>query len=552
MPRAVKKYYIAQNKFPKSFFSEILGLIGGSLSDNYQITKRTGVISFFTLISRFSGLARDAVVAFFFGTSLAADAFYMAFTIPNLLRRFVAEGALTIAFIPIFSAEKKRSEEGAKALFNAAVSYQLTFLIFITALGIVVAPWLVRVIAAGFESDPVKFQLTIDLTRAIFPYIILVSLAALVMGVLNSCKKFAASAYAPVFLNIGLILGAVFSQQFDPPIYGLVFGVLLGGLMHLAVQLPDLLRLGYRPRITFAPHPELKALLGLMLPAAYGAAVYQINVIVIRFFASYLPEGAVSYLWYGNRLYEFPIGVFAIALATAIQPSLADFAAEKDWEKFKQTLHYGIRLSLYIAVPAMVGLAVLAHPIVRILLERGAFDAAATTGTATVLIAFAVGLPFLAIVRLLVPAFFALKESKKPVTFATVTVAINIAVSWALIGPYQYAGLAMAISISSVVNAFLLLIALRRKLGLLGLKKVALSGLKTILASGLMGGCLLYVVHYGHWLRVDHSKWIQLGELTLAVIGGGIFYFFVTRLLGCQEATELWGLFKRKSRRSLF
>lgn len=519
------------------------------MSENHQVTKRTGVIAFFTLLSRIAGLARDAVVAFFFGTSMAADAFYMAFTIPNLLRRFTAEGALTIAFVPIFTAEKKRSEEGAKLLLNAAFSYQLTFLILITGVGICAAPAILRLIAAGFAADASKFALTVDLTRLLFPYIIFVSLAALVMGVLNSCKKFAAPAYAPIFLNIGLIGGAVFSSRFDPPVYGLAVGVLFGGLMHLAAQIPDLRRLGYRPKISFKPHPELKALLGLMLPAAYGAAFYQINVVVIRFFASFLPEGAVSYLWYGNRIYEFPIGVFAIALATALQPTLSDFAAEKKWGRFKETLAYGMRLSLFISLPAMFGLAVLSEPVIRVLLERGVFDATATHATATALSLFAIGLPFLAFARLLVPAFYALQDAKKPVLLASVAVGVNVLSAWWLVGPLHHNGLALAVTISSAVNAVLLLIALRLKIGLLGLRKTVLSASRSFFVSGMMGGLLFYGIQSGFLLSADQAKWMQLLHLLGAVFGGILFYFIVTRFFGAEESKELLQLLKKRVKR---
>lgn len=516
------------------------------MSENLAVAKRTGIIGFFTLISRISGLFRDAVVAYFFGTSAAADAFYMAFTLPNLLRRLVAEGALTISFVPIFSKELKRSEEGAKLLSHQAFSYLTVVLIFLTAMGIAFAPFILKVMAAGFQADPEKFSLTIYLTRLLFPYLIFVSLAALVMGILNSFKKFGSPAAAPIFLNLGLIVGAVLSPYFHPPVIGLVAGVLGGGLMQLIVQFPDLKRLGFLPKINFKIHPELKSLLGLMLPAAYGAAVYQVNVIILRFFASYLPEGAVSYLWYANRLFEFPMGVFAIALATAILPTLSDFAAEENWEKFRDSVNYGLRLNFLITIPAMIGLIVLAHPIVRILLQRGAFQPGATEGTASALIAFAVGLPFLGLVRLSVPAFYALKDGKSPVLFASVAVFVNLVLARWWVGPFGHVGLALALSVASLANAIGLSFWLRRRIGSLGGTSISRVCFQSLFAAGFMGLALWYPQQAGWWLSIQSSLWFQGMELFLSLIVGVVIYFGIAKGIGCPEVTAAWKLFRQK------
>lgn len=509
------------------------------MSEQRQITKRTGIIGGLTLVSRISGLIRDAVIAFFFGTTAAADAFYMAFTIPNLLRRLVAEGALTISFVPIFSAELKKSRESAKILSDQAFTYLTLLLVLLCVAGIYFSPSIVKVIAAGFADDPDQFSLTIKLTQLCFPYLIFVSLAALAMGLLNSLKKFASPAAAPIFLNFGLIGGAVASLWVQPPVYGLALGVLAGGLMQLAVQLPDVRRLGFFPKINFQVHPELKSLLGLMLPAAYGAAVYQLNVIVIRFFASYLPTGAVSYLWYANRLFEFPMGVFAIALATAIQPTLSDYAAEKDWDKFKETLNYGLRQNFLITIPAMVGLIVLAHPIVRVLLQRGAFDPIAAQGTAEAMIAFAVGLPFLGWVRLIVPAFYSLKDSKTPVVMASVAVFVNIALSWWWVQLWEHIGLALAVSVSSLVNAWGLALAMRRKIGPFGGRSCLRVICQSSLAGIVMGLLLWWGQSKGVWLEAGNSLWLQGVQLLLSVSVGIIVFFLVAKLVGCHEASEV-------------
>lgn len=515
------------------------------MSERRQIARRTGLIGGWTLVSRISGLVRDAVIAFFFGTTAVADAFYMAFTIPNLLRRFTAEGALTIAFVPIFTKELKRSREEAKTLCDQSFTYLSLILIGITALGVGLSPWIIQGVAAGFQDNPEKFDLTIRLTRLCFPYIFFVSIAALVMGVLNSLKKFGAPAAAPIFLNLGLIGGAVLSLWVEPPVYGLAFGVLTGGFMQGMVQIPDLRRAGFFPRLNFGIHPELRSLLGLMLPAAYGAAVYQLNVIVIRFFASYLETGAVAALWYANRLFEFPMGVFAIALATAIQPTLSDHAADAAPEKFKATLNDGLRQNFLITIPAMAGLIVLAEPIVRVLLQRGAFDPVSAKTTAQALTAFAVGLPFLGFVRLIVPAFYALRDSKTPVVMATLAVAVNVVLCWWWVKTWEHIGLALAVSASSLVNAAALFWAMRKKIGRFGGRAVVRVAFQSSLAALVMGLCLGWPQAQGWWLQTGVSLWIQGGGLLLSVGVGILIYFVIARLLGCQEVVAALGIFKK-------
>lgn len=516
------------------------------MSENAKVTKRAGLIGFLTLLSRITGLLRDAAVAYFFGATWVADAFYMAFTIPNLLRRFVAEGALTISFIPIFTGELKKSRESARVLSRQAFSWLFLLLILITLAGIWFSPQILKGMAAGFEAEPEKFALTVTLTRLCFPYIVFVSLAALVMGVLNSLKIFGSPAASPICLNLGLIAGAAASFWFDPPVVGLAAGILLGGAMQLLIQIPDLARAGFFPRFNFGLHPELKPLLGLMAPAAYGAAVYQVNVIIMRLFASYLPTGAISYLWYASRLFEFPMGVFAIALATAIQPTLSEFAAEKNWDRFKDSLNYGLRLNFLITFPAMVGLVILSGPLVRVLLQRGEFDPVAAVATGQAMMAFAVGLPFLGLVRIIVPAFYSLKDSKTPVVWATVAVAVNLALAKLWVGPLGHNGLALALSASSLVNAFGLLIWMRRKVGRLGLKRLMRVGWQTLLASAGMGLLLWWPQYKGWWLAKNLSLWWQGLELLVSVAAGIFIFFGLARLTGCEEARHAFKIFKRK------
>lgn len=520
------------------------------MSEKAFVVKRAGLIGFLTLISRMTGLLRESVLAYFFGASAAADAFYMAFTIPNLLRRFTAEGALTLSFIPIFTKTLHDSRAGARQLSNQAFTYLLILLLALTAAGIWFSPEILNAMAAGFHEEPGKFSLAVSLTRICFPYLIFVSLAALVMGVLNSLKIFGSPASSSIFFNVGMIAGACASPWFHPPIFGLAVGVLVGGALQLAVQLPDLKRSGFFPRLQFGFHPELKGLLGLMLPAAYGAAVYQINVAVMRLFASYLPTGSVAYLWYADRIFEFPMGVFAIALATAIQPTLSQYAAEKNWGEFKDSLNHGLRLNFLITFPAMVGLIVLSQPIVRILLQRGEFDPVAARATSQALMAFALGLPFLGLVRIIVPAFYSLRDSKRPVIFATLAVAVNLGLGWWWVGPLKHNGLALGLSVSSFVNAVGLLGYLRWKLGRLGIKSLIRVGWQTVIASAMMGFILWWPQYKMGWLAFNDPLWIQAAELFISVAAGILVFFFAARQTGCPEAKEALTLFKRRFTRS--
>lgn len=460
-----------------------------STEDQRHIGRRAGVVGFFTFLSRVMGLVRDAVIAFFFGASAMADAFYVAFRIPNLLRRLTAEGALTIAFIPVFTEDLEQSRSAGKKTASVIFTYLLLFLVILVILGILFAPYIVKLIAYGFVDTPEKFDLTVFLTRLMFPYILLVSLAALAMGILNSLKRFAAPAATPILLNVFIILGAVLlSQRFGEPTVGLAVGVLVGGLSQIALQVPFLKKEGMLPSINFdIRHPALKSLLNLMLPATFGVAVYQLNVLVITLYASFLPRGSVSYLWYADRVTEFPLGIFAIAIATASLPSLSDHVARKDMAQFKQTLIYSLRGVLVIMIPSAVGLFILARPIIRLLFERGVFSPSDTIATAGALCFFALGVPFVSGVRNLVPAFFALKDAKAPVATASAALVVNAVCAFFLMKALLHKGLALSLAIAASVNFFLLFIFLRKKIGSFGEKELVKSFFRVSAASAVMG-----------------------------------------------------------------
>jgi len=518
--------------------------------EHAQISSRVGTVSFFTLLSRILGLARDAVMAWAFGATRLADAFYVAFRIPNLLRRLVAEGALTIAFVPIYTEYLKKSRREAREASSVIFTYLSLFLALIVVSGILFAPWIVRLIAWGFQAEPDKFALTVYLTRLMFPYIFLISLVALAMGVLNSLKRFAAPAASPIFLNIGIIAGAaLLSGWFNQPATGLALGVLLGGLAQISLQIPSLAKEGMLPRINLNwRHPALRGLLLLMIPSAFGAAVYQLNVVIVTLLASFLPEGSVSYLWYADRVSEFSLGIFSIAVATAALPTLSENAADRDMAALKDTMSYSLRLAFLIDIPAAVGLYILALPIVSVLFERGEFDGATSAATAGALVFFALKIPFVSGVRNLVPGFFALKDAKTPVAISAVAVAVNAGAALLLMGPMLHRGLAAALVISSAANFFLLLYLFRRKVGPIGAKRILASVGKTCVASALMGAVLVLLLE---WVEPFMTGGLlrRAGVLLSLVATGACVFIAATRVINPAEFSALAGLLKRRRSR---
>lgn len=460
------------------------------MSENVRVTKAAGVVGAATLISRIFGFIRDVVIAWFFGAGLAADAFFVAFRIPNLLRRLFAEGSLSIAFIPVFTeylASKGKAE--AFSLARSAIRFLSVLLVFVAIAGILLAPLIVRIIAPGFIDSPEKLSLTITLTRIIFPYIFFICLVALCMGILNVLGHFAAPAFAPVLLNLAMI-GSVFliSPHMADPVTGLAIGVLIGGILQLALQMPFLIKKGfYFWQKTKIYHPGLKKIGILMLPTIFGAAVYQINILVGTLLASLLPQGSISYLYYADRLVQFPLGIFAIAIATAVLPSLSRQAAINDLEGVKDTFGHAMKLVLFITVPAMAGLIVLREPIVALLFKRGAFDAETVRLTASALLYYGIGLWAFSGVRIVVSTFYALQDTKTPVKIAVISISANILLGIILMGPLAHGGLALSTSLASMLNLALLIRALKTKLGHLGMKNIMKSACKTVLCSAIMG-----------------------------------------------------------------
>jgi len=463
------------------------------MTENSKIAKATGIVGSATLLSRILGYVRDMALAWFFGAGLTSDAFFVAFRIPNLLRRLFAEGSLSIAFVPIFSDYlEKEGKEEAFRFAGSALKFLAVALALLVVAGFFFAPVIVRVFAPGFAGDPEKLALTVAMTRIMFPYIFFIGLVALCMGILNVLGHFVAPALAPVFLNIAMI-GSVFliSPVMAEPVTGLAIGVLIGGALQLGLQAPFLLKQGISlsQKIKLF-HPGLKKVGRLMLPTILGAAAYQVNILIGTLLSSLLPEGSVSYLYYADRLTQFPLGIFAIALATAILPSLSRQAAAGQIKEAGETFSYAMRFVFFITLPAMAGMIVLREPIVALLFKRGAFDVMAVKSTAHALLCYLAGLWAFSAVRIAIAAFYALKDTRTPVKMAVISIGVNVALGILLMGPMGHGGLALATSLSSILNLFLLVRALGPKLGFSGWGFLTTSIFKTIAASLIMGGAV--------------------------------------------------------------
>ena len=515
-----------------------------------SIARPAGTVAFFTFLSRVFGLVRDVVVAFRFGAGAHADAFFVAFRIPNLLRRLVAEGAMTASFLPVYVEYlERRDPEDAERVASVIFTGLLVVLTGLTLLGIIGSSSIIQVFAPGFLSVPGKFDLTVLLNRIVFPYIFFASLVALCMGILNARGHFAAPAASPILLNVFMIAGAlVFSRWCNPPILGLAVGVLLGGGAQLLLQIPALRAREVRLRPCFAwRDPAVGRIARLFLPAAFGAAVYQLNLFVSNLLASFLPEGSISYLWYASRLLEFPLGVFGVALATAAFPRMSLESARNRMEPLRNVLDRTLGMMAWICLPCTVGLVLLRVPILEVLFQRGAFDPAVTQRTAEALLYYSLGLFPIAAGRILVTAFHAVQDTSTPVKVSLVAFVANVVLSLLLMGPMLHAGLALANSAAAVLNLCLLLILFRKKAGPCGLAWARDSGIKVVASSCVMGCFLLGV---NHWVGVGQELvfWRGLIQVAVGVFGGAAVYLGVCRALGVPELREFSTHFLRRGR----
>ena len=413
-----------------------------------------------TLLSRILGLARDSLIAAVFGAGGAMDAFVVAFRIPNFFRRLFAEGAFSQAFIPVLAHYRHGStDEELRRLVDAVFSVLALAVVTVVAIGIVAAPLIITVFAPGFIKDPHQLGLSVLLLRLTFPYLLFIALTALLSGVLNTYGRFAIPALTPALLNVAFISATLWlAPRMHEPILALGIGVLVGGALQLGIQLLAVHRLGMLPRLSWRPrHPAVGRILRLMGPAIFGVSIAQINFLVDTFLASFLQAGSISWLYYADRLMEFPLAIFGIALATVILPNLSRHHANAESELFSDTLDWALRAVLTVTLPAAAGLIVLALPMVTTLFHYGKFDAFDAQMSAQALMAYGFGLTGFILVKVLAPGYYARQDTRTPVRIGVVAMVANLIGCLVLSGPLQHAGLALATSIAAFLNSGLLL-----------------------------------------------------------------------------------------------
>ncbi len=491
-----------------------------------NLLRALATVSGMTLLSRVLGFVRDFVIANAFGAGMATDAFFVAFRLPNLLRRLFAEGAFSQAFVPMLAEYRsKRGETDTKMLVDRVASILLLAVSAVALIGMIATPVIIYLTAPGFGNDPEKFALTVSLTRITFPYIVFMSLVALAAGVLNTWSKFAVPAFTPVMLNLAMIAGAlILTHYFDPPIMALGWAVFIGGALQLSIQIPALRRIGMLPRFDLAWNDEgVRRILKLMAPAVLGVSVSQISLLINTIFASYLESGSVSWLYYADRMMEFPAGMLGAALGTILLPSLAKTHATQQHEEFSALLDWGLRITLLLTLPAALALAILAVPLLSTLFQHGAFTAEAVLRTREALVAYSIGLTGLILVKILAPGFYARQDIRTPVKIALFTLAITQIMNFALIGSLKHAGLALSTGLASCANAFLLYRGLRTR----GVYKPAAGWtgfvLKLLLAITVMGAVLWYGMGAeADWLHPHSSRIARLS--VLVVLGSGSYF----------------------------
>ena len=517
-------------------------------TEQAKVARAASVVGLATMLSRVFGFLRDVVVAAFFGTSAAADAFFVAFRIPNLLRRLLGEGSLTVAFVPVFTQYlTQKSKTEAAELANVVFTMLSIILVFVSLTGIIFSPWIVTAMAPGFTDTPEQFALAVYLNRIMFPYIFFISLVALCMGILNSLRHFAAPALSPVTLNISMI-AAIFllHPYFTEPIFALAIGVMLGGVIQLAMQWPFLIKMGIRlkPNFNFR-HPGLRQIGLLLIPTLIGSGIYQINILVGTILASLLPKGSVSYLYYADRIVELPLGVFAIAVGTAVLPSLSEQVSRGYFEELKKTISFSLRLILFVSIPATIALIILREPIISVLFQRGSFQASSTVATAQALLFYAIGLWAFSVIRVIDAAFFALQDRKSPLKAGFIALIVNVGMGVILMGPLKHGGLALATSIATSVNVLILSVILWRKIGSF-LDEEFYDSLKKVFVASLVMAASIYAIRFVIDWDINDVLLNKCFYLFFCIIVGCFTFFTASLLTKNQDLLFLWARIKKK------
>lgn len=498
------------------------------------LLRSTSVVSIMTLLSRILGLVRDIVFARFFGATIVMDAFIVANRIPNMLRRFFAEGAFSQGFVPVMADYKENREHGeARELVDAVAGTLGLILFVVTLVGVIAAPLLVLIVAPGFIGEDGRFDLATAMVRFTFPYLLFVSLAAFAGGILNTYGRFAAPAFTPVILNVVLIVSAtIWSARVEEPGMALAYGVFVAGAIQLAFQIPFLKKIHAVPRPRWRPgHEGVRRIGKLMLPAIFGSSVAQINVLLGGIIASVLGVGKISLLYYSDRLMEFPLGLFGIALATVTLPYLSRQAANASMQEFSNIVDWSMRLVALIAIPAAIGLIVLADPLVATIFYGGEFSALDVRMAAISLQAFALGLIGFSFVKILAPAYFARQDTRTPVKIGLIALAVNFVLSvflaWTLTATgYEatHAGLALATSVAAILNAWLLYLGLRRE-GVLELSTGWIPLLIRMLVANVAMIACLYGLHRPLEWWIDAGAPMRALHLAIVVsLAAGTFF----------------------------
>ncbi len=528
------------------------------MSEKKQILKSASVITLVTLVSRFLGYVRDQRITLLLGTSIVADSFFLAFRIPNLLRRLVGEGAMTASFIPVFTGYMAEKQKGEVWDFANRLFWTLAVLLAgITVLGIYFSPELVKLFTL-LEPSPDRWDRAVQLNRVMFPYIFFIGLAALAMAILNCFHQFALPASTPIALNL-CIIGCSFwvvKSNFPDPSLALAAAVLIGGSLQLAIQIPALLKRGMTFRFAFSPgHPGVRSVGRLMVPGFFGVGIYQVNLVVSSMFAASpkMPDGTVTSIFVADRVTELVLGGYAVSVATAILPMMAHQAAAHDFESLKKTLAFSLRIVSFITVPAMVGLVILREPIIQVLFEHGKFGATSTALTARALLFSGVGLPAFAATRLIVPAFYSTKDTRTPVKAGFYAAGANILLNYIFLKSFfqtfQNGGPAFATSLAAYFNFLFLFVIFRQRFGRLGTLEILASMGKVVVCSAVMGAACLVLLRVTHFSEL-HTFFPRLMVFLFIILAATAIYVGIAWVMRCPEVEEVYGIATKREGRS--
>jgi putative peptidoglycan lipid II flippase len=511
------------------------------IMENKTLAKRAGKTAFGTILSRILGYIRDMLVANLFGTGMFADAFYAAFRIPNLFRRMFGEGSFSTAFIPVLSEYLHKKEKSEVQNFlSTAFTILLLILVVISVLGMFFSPILAKIVAGGFSNDPEKMQLTIELARLMFPFILFMCLAAFLLAVLNTLHSFFLPAFAPSSLSFSEIFYMLAIAPVIVPgnqIKGLAVSVIIGGALHFFIQYPKLKSLGWHLKFKLdLKHPGVRKIFFLMIPSIIGLSVDQINALVDSRCASSLGQGPVSALYYSNRLMQMPLAIFGLALVSVSLPVMSKAFAQKDMTTLKNSLNYSVRLTVFTLLPAAGGLMVIGLPIVKLLFEHGKFSSSGSIMTNNALFYYSLGLPAYALSKIFANAFYSFQDTKTPVKVAIVAMILHVILCIALMYPMGVGGLALATAVSSYFNFILLAVYLKKRIGKLGIKQILFSSLKSLMAAVVTG------ITAWNVCKISENLFVSVPT---AIILGLIAFVAVSYILKSEELKTFTHIFSR-------